>query len=77
MAGGTAGVAFLIPALLLGAGRTDAGAAVKAAPEGFCAAMTRVAEAGGTFATHPSAANGHEVVATVEALERKKGATNR
>jgi PPE-repeat protein len=50
-------LAVLVPALALGAGRAGGAAATGTAPvpKGFCAAMTKVADAGERYLVHPSA----------------------
>jgi hypothetical protein len=48
-------LAVLVPALALGTGRAGAATGTAPAPKGFCAAMTKVADAGERYLVHPSA----------------------
>jgi hypothetical protein len=48
-------LAVLVPVLALGAGQAGATTGTTPAPKGFCAAMTKVADAGERYLVHPSA----------------------
>jgi hypothetical protein len=54
-------LAVLVPGLVLGAGQAGAAPVSSAAPKGFCADMTKVADAGKGFVAHPSAATANRV----------------
>jgi hypothetical protein len=59
--GGTVVLAVLVPALALGAGQAGAATASAPAPKGFCAAMTKVADVGERYLTHPGAVTANRV----------------
>jgi hypothetical protein len=70
LAAGALATGFLIPGLVLGATQTGAGSADKPAPPGFCAAMTKVADAAVKDSQHPSVANGEKTALALLAAER-------
>jgi PPE-repeat protein len=59
-------LAMLVSGLAFGAEQASAAPGSAPAPEGFCAAMTKVAGAGEAFLAHPSAVTANRV--TLEAL---------
>jgi len=61
LAGGALVAAVLVPGLVLGAGQAAAAPVSSPAPTGFCADMTKVADAGEGFVAHPSAATANRV----------------
>jgi PPE-repeat protein len=54
LACGVVAAAFLLPGIVLGTGQASSAAAPTSAPEGFCPAMTKVADAGEAFLARPT-----------------------
>jgi hypothetical protein len=61
VAGGLSFLAVLAGGLVLGAGQAGAATGSAPAPKGFCAAMTKVADAGEGFLVHPTVVTANRV----------------